>query len=153
MKDLFAQGGSGSAGIKTNKQAIARACNVKVSEVIYSNDTLTTLDGKKIIYDKPNQYIWGLPSGIPSGATVVSVTGSTLIYNPGNISVTLLPAPGSQDAVDEVQANLDALTASGVATSHRGTLAQDLDSIDRRPDGYGNSISTVLANGQDVQIN
>ncbi|EFR8087429.1 hypothetical protein H0088_004068 [Salmonella enterica] len=95
MKDMFAQGGSGSAGIKTNKQAIARACNVKVSEVIYSNDVLTTLDGKKVVYDKPNQYIWGLPSGIPSGATIVSMTGSTLIYNPGNISITLLPLPSS----------------------------------------------------------
>lgn len=101
MKDMFAQGGSGSAGIKTNKQAIARACNVKVSEVIYSNDTLTTLDDKKVVYDKPNQYIWGLPSGIPSGATIVSVSGSTLTYNPGNIVVNLVSAPGAQ-------ANLDA---------------------------------------------
>lgn len=96
MKDMFSQGGSGSAGIKTNKQAIARACNVKVSEVIYSNDTLTTLDGKKVVYDKPNQYIWGLPSGIPSGATIVSVTGSTLVYNPGNVSVTLQNIVASQ---------------------------------------------------------
>lgn len=101
MKDMFAQGGSGSAGIKTNKQAIARACNVKVSEVIYSNDTITTLDGKKVIYDKPNQYIWGLPSGIPSGATIVSVTGSTLIYAPGNISITLIDAPNTQNSVLE----------------------------------------------------
>lgn len=109
MKDMFAQGGSGSAGIKTNKQAIARACNVKVSEVIYSNDTITTLDGKKVIYDKPNQYIWGLPSGIPSGATVVSVTGSTLVYNPGGISVQLT------DLISAVSLKEDLTNVSGDA--------------------------------------
>lgn len=36
MKDMFAQGGSGSAGIKTNKQAIARYFGVKQSEVCYA---------------------------------------------------------------------------------------------------------------------
>lgn len=96
MKDLFAQGGSGSAGIKTNKQAIARAYNIKTSEVIYSTDHTAPLDGKKALYDKPNQLVWGIPTGIPSGATIVSVTGSTLIYNPGNVSVTLVPMYGSQ---------------------------------------------------------
>ena len=118
MKDMFAQGGSGSAGIKTNKQAIARACNVKVSEVIYSNDTITTLDGKKVIYDKPNQYIWGLPSGIPSGATVVSVTGSTLVYNPGAVSVQLEEL--HPDEVGELKADLadkDGYSLIGVLTS------------------------------------
>lgn len=150
MKDMFAQGGSGSAGIKTNKQAIARACNVKVSEVIYSNDTITTLDGKKVIYDKPNQYIWGLPSGIPSGATVVSVTGSTLIYSPGNISIELEPVPGTaQELENELQSNNG---EDKIGTTHRGSLAQDLDAIDRRPDGYNNSIVNVLSNGLDVTV-
>lgn len=153
MKDMFAQGGSGSAGIKTNKQAIARACNVKVSEVIYSNDTLTTLDSKKVVYDKPNQYIWGLPSGIPSGATIVSVTGSALIYNPGNVSVTLISAPGSQDAINALMEELENLDTSGIASSHRNSLNLDLDAIDRRPDGYADSISAVLVNGDDVEIN
>ncbi|MGQ7034483.1 hypothetical protein ACUN9W_27995 [Escherichia coli] len=39
-----------------------------------------------------------------------------------------------------------------IGTAHRGTLASDLNAIDRRPDGYGNSIPAVLANGLDVQI-
>lgn len=43
--------------------------------------------------------------------------------------------------------------ANYVGTNHRGTLALDLDAIDRRPDGYGNSIAAVLANGDDVEIN
>lgn len=42
--------------------------------------------------------------------------------------------------------------ATHVGTNHRGTLALDLDAIDRRPDGYGNSIASVLASGNDVQI-
>lgn len=125
MKDMFAQGGSGSAGIKTNKQAIARACNVKVSEVIYSNDTITTLDGKKVIYDKPNQYIWGLPSGIPSGATVVSVTGSTLVYNPGNVSVSLVPAPGTDASFEAMLGNTS--TASKIGTANGMNLQEILD--------------------------
>ncbi|MCW6831743.1 hypothetical protein [Salmonella enterica] len=36
MKDMFAQGGSGSVGIKTNKQAIARHFGVKQSEICYA---------------------------------------------------------------------------------------------------------------------
>lgn len=122
MKDLFAQGGSGSAGIKTNKQAIARACNVKVSEVIYSNDTLTTLDGKKIIYDKPNQHIWGLPSGIPSGATIVSVTGSTLVYVPGNVSIELVPNSNSADALRN---ELASTNGAELITTASGETVQD----------------------------
>lgn len=125
MKDMFAQGGSGSAGIKTNKQAIARACNVKVSEVIYSNDTITTLDGKKVIYDKPNQYIWGLPSGIPSGATIASVTGSSLVYNPGNVMVSLLPAPGSDASFEKLLG--DDSTASKIGTANGMKLQEILD--------------------------
>lgn len=39
-----------------------------------------------------------------------------------------------------------------VGTTHRGKLKLDLDAIDRRPSGYGDSVSAVLANGQDVQI-
>lgn len=42
--------------------------------------------------------------------------------------------------------------AGYVGTNHRGNLALDLNAIDRRPDGYGNSIPAVLANGLDVEI-
>jgi len=46
-------------------------------------------------------------------------------------------------------------SASGsaqIGTSHRGLLSSDLNAIDRRPSGYGDSVSAVLANGQDVEI-
>ncbi|MDC4196721.1 hypothetical protein LQZ39_19525 [Enterobacter cloacae complex sp. RIVM_C039474] len=43
--------------------------------------------------------------------------------------------------------------ATQIGTSHRGLLSSDLNAIDRRPDGYANDPSAVLANGPDVQIN
>lgn len=42
--------------------------------------------------------------------------------------------------------------ATQIGTSHRGLLSSDLNAIDRRPSGYGDSVSAVLANGQDVEI-
>lgn len=42
--------------------------------------------------------------------------------------------------------------ATQIGTSHRGLLSSDLNAIDRRPSGYGDSVSAVLANGQDVDI-
>ena len=110
MKDMFTQGGSGSAGIKTNKQAIARSYNVKVSEVIYSNDTTSTLDGKTIVYDKPAQFSWRIPTGIPSGATIVSVSGNTLTYNPGLVAVTLLNPEYSAKATENQLLRYGAMT-------------------------------------------
>ncbi|WP_449542229.1 tail fiber/spike domain-containing protein [Enterobacter ludwigii] len=42
--------------------------------------------------------------------------------------------------------------AAQVGTSHRGLLSSDLNAIDRRPSGYGDSVETVLSNGQDIEI-
>lgn len=42
--------------------------------------------------------------------------------------------------------------AAQVGTSHRGLLSSDLNAIDRRPSGYGDSVASVLSNGQDVEI-
>lgn len=72
---------------------VARSVNVPNSQVILSSDTVTKLDGKTVIYDVVAQKIWSLPSGIPVGSSVVSVSGSTLTYAPGNVVVSLLPAP------------------------------------------------------------
>lgn len=68
---------------QVNKQSIARTYNIKVNEVIYSTDTQSTLDNKKVIYDKPNQYVWGLPQSIPTGAKIVSLVDDTLTYIDG----------------------------------------------------------------------
>ena len=140
MKDMFAQGGSGSAGIKTNKQAIARACNVKVSEVIYSNDTTTLLDGKKIIYDKPNQYLWGLPSDIPEGATIVSVSDGNLIYSPGNVVVELQAVPGYWLNVSDnvLRENISNTTNNDLGDKIVGVKQHYPWAVARDQDGYNN---------------
>lgn len=125
MNEMFSQGGKGSTGILTNKQAIARATNVKVSEVIYSTNTIATLDGIKVIYAKQDQLVWGLPSGIPVGATIASVTGDKLYYNPGNVEVKLVDVLG---LAKEVWADLAAFklclsSSSGAGyVSHKGAL-------------------------------
>lgn len=116
MNEMFSQGGKGSTGILTNKQAIARAYNIKVSEVIYSNDLITTLDNKKALYDKSAQYVWAVPTGLPIGATIVSVTGSTLVYNPGNVSVTLIDMPDLATQLKEDLANIDGESLVGKST-------------------------------------
>lgn len=92
-------------------------------------------------------------------SNLASASGATLIGTAGNITVqeALDNADASitsqGEAITELQNDLSGLTAEGVATTHRGTVAEDLDTIDRRPDGYANDPNTVLANGQDVQIN
>lgn len=70
-------------------QEVARAANVKDSEVILSTDTTQVLNGKKIIYSVSEQKAYGLPS-LPSNVYISSVSNGQLTYNPGNITVTLL---------------------------------------------------------------
>lgn len=142
MNELFSQGGKGSTGILTNKQAIARATNVKVSEVIYSTNTVAALDDIKVIYSKQDQLIWGIPSGIPSGATIASVVGDTLYYNPGNVSVKLIDILG---LAKEVQADLAAL---------RGELSSPIgSSMVSHKGGISGQIKRTLAQRAQDQIN
>lgn len=51
MNEMFSQGGKGSAGILTNKQAIARKFSVEHPEVCYAKSS-QPLTGYKVIYDK-----------------------------------------------------------------------------------------------------
>lgn len=81
MKDMFAQGGSGSAGIKTNKQAIARKFAVKQSEVVYFSVGVI-LSGYKVLYDKANQKTYSLPE-LPTGTTAVSLGIDGLLVHSG----------------------------------------------------------------------
>ncbi|AHK61503.1 tail fiber protein [Salmonella phage vB-SalM-SJ2] len=77
-------------------QEIARSANVKDSEVIVSTDTISLLDGKKVIYDIAAQTSYGLPT-IPDGSVISSVSNGQLTYNPGNIAVSLVPVPNSAE--------------------------------------------------------
>lgn len=86
MKDMFAQGGSGSAGIKTNKQAIARYFGVKQSEVVYFSPG-APLTGYKVIYDKESQRAYSLPV-LPVGTTAVSLSElGILVHSTGSVDL------------------------------------------------------------------
>lgn len=67
----------------------------------------------------------------------------------GNPIVVIPPSGSASDVLIELAKPTG---SQRIGTNHRGTLQLDLDAIDRRPDGYGNSIAAVLANGNDVQI-
>lgn len=83
-------------------QEIARSTNFKDDFIVLSTDTVSLLDNKLVIYDVVAQKSWGKPSSVPNGAKIVSVTGSTLVYNPGMVSVPLVSVPGSTEALSNV---------------------------------------------------
>lgn len=96
---------------------VARSTNVPVTQVIMTSDTITKLDGKTVIYDVNAQKIWGLPSGIPTGASIVSVSAGVLTYNPGNVAVNLVSAPNSAAYLSDVLAKKDGVSLIGVLGS------------------------------------
>lgn len=131
MNEMFSQGGKGSTGILTNIQAIARACNVAEGKVILSTNTNTLLDDKTVLFDRNAKKIWSLPA-LPAGATIVNVDGDQLTYNPGGITVSLLPAPNDiavrvNEAITAVYDELASNTGSnkvGHTTGRVGEVAR-----------------------------
>ena len=97
---------------------VARSANVPDSAVILSNDRITPLNGRNTIYDVVGKRIWTIPSGIPSGATVGSVSGSTLTYSPGAVEVTLVELADNSLRMDnqdkEIQAIKERLSKAGL---------------------------------------
>lgn len=90
MNELFSQGGKGSTGILTNKQAVARHFGVKQSEVVYFS-VGALLTGYKVIYDKATQRAYSLPADIGSGVTAVSLsTAAVLVHSAGNVDLGAL---------------------------------------------------------------
>lgn len=85
-------------------------------------------------------------------STLSAQTGATTIgaVNSAGTATTVQGAIG-----EKVDATVISATTAptAIGTAHRGTLALDLNAIDRRPDGYGDSIAAVLSNGPDAQIN
>ncbi|WP_054628771.1 hypothetical protein, partial [Cronobacter sakazakii] len=93
-----------------------------------------TTDGEYYRWDGP------LPKVIPAGSTPAS-TGGTGV--------------GAWISVGDstLRSMLASSTGAGlIGTNHRGTLAADLNAIDRRPDGYATGVAGVLSNGRDVEI-
>ncbi|USL85812.1 hypothetical protein [Enterobacter phage fGh-Ecl02] len=86
MNEMFSQGGKGSTGILTNKQAIARKFGVKQNEVVYFSVGVD-LGGYKVIYDKSTQRAYSLPV-LPVGTTAVSLNEQAeLIHSNGSIDL------------------------------------------------------------------
>lgn len=86
MNEMFSQGGKGSTGILTNKQAIARKFGVKQNEVIYFAVGVD-LGGYKVIYDKTTQRAYSLPV-LPAGTTAVSLNEhAVLVHSAGSVDL------------------------------------------------------------------
>lgn len=102
-------------------EEVARSANVKDSEVILSTNTTSTLNGKKIVFDVTAQKSYGLPM-LPTNVYISSVSNGQLTYQPGNVTVNLLPIPNSGEAV---QAELDKLhEVGGLSEVGKATYAQ-----------------------------
>lgn len=87
MNEMFSQGGKGSTGILTNKQAVARHFGVKQSEIVYFS-VGALLDGYKVIYDKVTQRAYSLPANLGSGVTTVSLsTTGVLVHSAGSVDL------------------------------------------------------------------
>lgn len=97
-------------------QEVARATNVKDSEVILSTDTVQTLNGKKVIYSISEQKAYGLPT-LPTNVYIQSVANGKLTYNPGSVIVDLLPTPS--DALT-IHKDFRALLASPEGANYIG---------------------------------
>lgn len=88
-----ANGGTGETDTRwLDVDMASRVTGVKESEVVLSNDTGMSLDGKTVVYSVDEQKYYGLPA-LPSGATMVGVTNGVLTYAPGNVQIALLLAP------------------------------------------------------------
>lgn len=109
------------------------------------------IDGSSITNDRSVR-VPASEGNIPPLPTADLRKGKVLSFDI-NTGLPIVTAPASGSAVDVLN-QLALPTGAGlVGTSHRGSLASDLDAIDRRADGYGNSVSSVLSNGDDVEIN
>lgn len=87
MNEMFSQGGKGSTGILTNKQAVSRHYGVKQSEVVYFAVGVD-LGDYKVIYDKTSQRAYTLPAGIASGTTAISLSPSAvLVHSTGSVNL------------------------------------------------------------------
>ena len=130
MNEMFSQGGKGSTGILTNKQAIARKFGVKQNEVVYFAVGVG-LGGYKVIYDESTQRAYSLPSGIVSGTTAVSLSKqAVLVHSAGTVDLGELAATRREFVClsDSFATGLvvntrnELLVHNGIGYSYLGTL-------------------------------
>lgn len=129
MNEMFSQGGKGSTGILTNKQAIARKFGVKQNEVVYFSVGVD-LGGYKVIYDKSTQRAYSLPV-LPVGTTAVSLNEhAVLVHSAGTVDLGELAATrGEFVCISDSFANglvvntrNEVLLHNGVGYTYLGTL-------------------------------
>lgn len=129
MNEMFSQGGKGSTGILTNKQAIARKFGVKQNEVVYFAVGVD-LGGYKVIYDKTTQRAYSLPV-LPAGTTAVSLNEQAILaHSAGTVDLGELAAerneyvtlPGSFTSGSTVNTRNELLTHNGLQYSWGGEL-------------------------------
>lgn len=131
-------------------QEIARATNVKDSEVILSTDTTQFLNGKKIVYSVNEQKAYGLPV-LPNNVIIESVSGGQLTYTPGNITVSLLHVPNSAEEL------ADKLGSSSGVTHVNNGQAKLNDFLVHIPDEFSGTDTAKLqsslnASGTDLKV-
>lgn len=103
-------------------EEVARSTNVKDSEVILSTDTSQVLNGKKVIFDVVTQHIYGLPV-LPNNVYISTVSNGQLTYKPGDVTVSLVPVPGS---ASELTAMLASSTGTDLVSFGNKTLSDYL---------------------------
>lgn len=136
MNEMFSQGGKGSTGILTNKQAIARHFGVKQSEVQYFSPGVL-LSGYRVLYDKTTQRAYSLPANIADGTTATSLTESAVLtHSAGTIDLGALAQsrgeyfvlPGSFVTGSNVLTYNDLLTYNSTQYRWDGALPKQVPS-------------------------
>lgn len=126
-------------------QEVARAANVKDGEVILSTDTTQVLNDKKVIYDVVTQHIYGLPA-LPTNVYINSVSNGQLTYSPGNITVDLVPVPGSAKEFEATLAESGGSSLSGFGESNvENTLIKTFEHFGAKGDGTTDDTAAIQA--------
>lgn len=130
-------------------QEVARATNVKDSEVILSTDTTQLLNGKKVVYSVSEQRAYGLPV-LPTNVYIQSVDNGQLTYSPGNITVDLLPV---QTPGEKLRQDLLDPTKGTHLITHDGTNLHEYLRKERvLLSEYGGDLAVALSNHDTVII-
>lgn len=107
-------------------QEIARAANVKDSEVILSTDTTQVLNGKKVVYSVSEQKSYGLPV-LPTNVYIQSVANGKLTYNPGSVIVDLLPTPSDALTIHNAYRALLASPEGAGYVGYKSVIASSIE--------------------------
>jgi hypothetical protein len=86
-------------------QTISRVLNSQDNQIIYSSDTVTSLDGIVYIYDATAQLIWKKPSSVGAGETIVTVSGDNLTTSAASYTLGTVVTDSVFETVADLQAS------------------------------------------------